>query len=440
MHSMSQRSISRRSLVSMATVGATASLATRLRLLEGAAAQDTTAQITWLTNSDWPLEEFLAGFHEAHPDVEVVPEPLGFDALQQQIQVRLGAKSETPDVISVDVPNTPNFGYNGWLAPLDDVFNADEKADMLESSIHAGSFDGKLLAAPVNTSTQLLYYNQDIWDEAGVTPPGVDERWTWEQLVEAAQQLTITGDDGSVEVWGFVPEQLNRIYQLGVLPASLGGKQIGDDGITVKGIIDGPEWVEAFTFYWKLFNEWKVGPQGDIFWPPDIFETGSLASFVGGPWNIRRFAESEAVTFNWGVSRHPYFAEGEPATPTGGWHIGINAFTKQMDAARKFVHYMATSAGNELWWRTGSGDMPALKSVLAKFETEPEFAEPPLAYLKTAADEATVNPVPRANTVCFLSYESILAATFQDIRNGSDPAAALSQAADRIQRECDRFA
>jgi hypothetical protein len=42
-----------------------------------------------------------------------VPEALGFDALQQQIQVRLGARSETPDVISVDVPNTPNFQL--WL-------------------------------------------------------------------------------------------------------------------------------------------------------------------------------------------------------------------------------------------------------------------------------------------------------------------------------------
>src|SRR5215217_7710813 len=121
MRSMSQRSISRRSLVGMAAAGAMAPFAPRLRPFAAAAAQDATAQITWLTNSDWPLDEFLAGFHAAHPDVEVVPEPLGFDALQQQIQVRLGAKSETPDVISVDVPNTPNFGYNGWLAPLDDA-------------------------------------------------------------------------------------------------------------------------------------------------------------------------------------------------------------------------------------------------------------------------------------------------------------------------------
>lgn len=435
---ITDRTVTRRSLVGgAAAVAAPLAIGARPRL---ASARQERTQITWLTNSDWPLEDFLAGFHAAHPDVEVIPEALGFDALQQQIQVRLGAQSTTPDVISVDVPNTPNFGFNGWLAPLDDVFSEDEKADMLESSINAGSYDGQLLAAPVNTSTQLFFYNQDLWDQAGVTPPGIDERWTWEQVVEAAQQLTVINDDGTAAVWGFVPEQINRIYQLGVLPASLGGQQIGEDGLTVQGIIDGPIWVDAFTFYSNLFNEWQVAPQGDIFWPPDLFETGGLASFVGGPWNIRRFAESEAVDFPWGVSRHPYFAEGEPATPTGGWHIGINAYTEKMDAAQKFVHYMSTTDGNELWWRTGSGDMPALKSVLAMFETEPEFEEPPLSFMRTAADEATVNPVPRANTVCFLSYESILANTFQDIRNGAEPASALTQAANRIQRECDRFA
>ncbi len=403
-----------------------------------AALQSSKTQISWLTQSDWPLDKFLAGFQAANPDIEVIPEQVGSDALTQQIQVKLSAKSATPGVISVDVPNTANYGYNGWLAPLDDVFNAAEKADWLSAATTAGTYDGKLLAAPVNTSTQLLYYNLDLWQKAGITPPGPDDRWTWEQIADAAQKLTTKKGD-KVDVWGFVWEQMIQVYQLGVLPASLGGKMIGDDGFTVKGVIDSKPWVDAFTFYSKAFNEWKFAPQGDVFWPPDIFETGKLASFVGGPWDIRRFAESKAVTFKWGVSRHPYFAAGVPATPTGGFHIGVSAFSKQVDAAKKFAHYMATSAGDELWWRTGSGDMPALQSVLKKFETDPEFAGPPLSSLRTAAIEATVNPVPRAKTVFFPTYASILSDAFQDIRNGADPADSLGTAADRIEREGAKF-
>jgi len=188
-------------------------------------------------------------------------------------------------------------------------------------------------------------------------------------LADAAQKLT-TKDGDKVSVWGFVWEQMVQVYQLGVLPASLGGKMIGDDGLTTKGVIDAQPWVDAFTYYSQAFNEWKFAPAGDVFWPPDIFETGQLASFVGGPWDIRRFAESKTVTFKWGVSRHPYFAQGVPATPTGGWHIGVNAYSKNAEAAKRFVHYLSTSKGNEVWWRTGSGDMPALQSVLQKLKED----------------------------------------------------------------------
>ena len=48
--------------------------------------------------------------------------------------------------------------------------------------------------------------------------------------------------------------QVIRIYQLQPMPMSLGGQAIGDDGLTVRGVIDSDAWIEAFTYYWKRFN------------------------------------------------------------------------------------------------------------------------------------------------------------------------------------------
>jgi hypothetical protein len=59
--------------------------------------------------------------------------------------------------------------------------------------------------------------------------------------------------------------------------------------------------------------------------------------------------------------------------------------------------------------------------------------------MKTAADEATVNPVPRAKTPGFLEYEQILQTTFTDISQGADVQGALDTAAQRIQRELDKY-
>ena len=401
-------------------------------------AQDETT-ITWLSLG-WPVDDVIAAFEEANPDINVEAEQVGFNDLFAQIQVRLGARSPLPDVISVDVPLVSAYAFRNWLLPLDPLFTGDEVEDWLPAAVDAGSYEGTLYAAPVSTSTQLLFYNSGCFERAGLMPPGADDRLTWEEIADIAQQMTFDDDgDGTPDVWGFIWEQMVRIYQLQALPESLGGAAIGEDGLTVDGVINSQEWIDAFTYYYNMFNVWNVAPQGEEFWPADIFETGNICMFVGGPWNIPRFANNADLDIEWGVSRHPYFADGVPATPTGSWHIGVNANTENRDAATRFVHWISTGEGAEMWWRDGSGDFPAQQSVLALFATEAEFDALPMSYMRTAADEATVNPRPRAVTVGFLEYEQILQNIFQDIRNGADVEESLNLAVQRIESEMAKY-
>jgi len=87
-------------------------------------------------------------------------------------QVRLGAGATDPDVLSVDVPLVTGYGLRDWLLPVGDVFTEEEKADWLEAALAAGTYQGELIAPPVNTSTNLLIYNADLFAKAGITPPG----------------------------------------------------------------------------------------------------------------------------------------------------------------------------------------------------------------------------------------------------------------------------
>ena len=407
----------------------------------GVQAQDAPVQITWLTLSDWggDINVVVEAFEAENPDIDVVIEQVPFNSLFEQIQVRLAAQSTDPDVISIDVPLVSGYAVRNWLLPLDDAFDEAQVADWLPAAVEAGSFNGQLLAAPVSTSTQLLFVNKTLFDAAGVEIPGPDDRWTYEQIAEVAPQLTQdTNGDGTPDVWGFTWEQTNRIYQLQHLPVSLGGEAIGEDGLTVDGIINSPEWVEAFTYYQDIFNSLGVGPKEDTIPAPDLFMAGNLAMMVGGPWQINSFIRAE-LPFEWSVSRHPYFEAGELVTPTGSWHIGVNAYTDQAEAAQRFVSWFSTGEGAELWWREGSGDFPAQQSVLAMFQTDEQFAEPPFDMLRIAADEATQNAAPRPSTPGFLEYEQILQNTFTDIRNGVDVQEALDTAVDRITSEMDKY-
>lgn len=405
-----------------------------------AAAPAGKTKVTWLMLSDWTGEDAAKQFMADNPDIDLVVEKVAFNDLFQQIQIRLSSGSETPDVLSVDVPLVTGYGVRNWLAPLDDIYSPEEKADLLPAAWEAGSYQGKLIAAPVSTSTQLLFVNDDLLKKADIPIPGPDDRLTYEQLADMAKKLT-QSSGGVTDVYGLAWEQSNRIYQLQPMEESLGGKAIGDDGLTVQGVINSKPWVDAYTYYSKAFNEWKVAPPVDVS-VQDLFAQGKLAMMIAGPWQIKRLSlmnDGKGPGFNWSVSRHPYFENGKIVTPTGSWHIGINAKSKNIDAAKRVVKYFTTKKGAEVWWRKASGDFPAQKSVLALFQTDPQFQEGTWTYMKTAANEATVNPVPRPKTPGYLEYEQILQNTFSDISKGADVQQALDTAAQRIQRELDKY-
>jgi len=401
------------------------------------AAGETT--ITWLRLAEWSAADpsILKTFEDSHPGIKVKVEEIPFSDLTSQINLRFGADDSSIDVVSADVPLVSSYGYRRWLLPLTGLFSKAELDDFLPAALNAGSYNGELIAAPQSTSTQLLYYNADAFAAAGVTPPGQDERWTWEQVADVAQKVQTMDADGNVNVWGFQWEQTTAPYQLLPLIGSLGGKYIGADGLTVDGIVNSQPWIDAATFYYDMFNTYKVSPQGDAVSGPDLFVNGNLAMLVAGPWQISNFAEN--ADFNWGVSRHPYFTGHEVATATGSWHLGVNSLSKHPEEAKEFVHWMTTGKGAEMWWRLGSHDFPAQKSVLAMFATSAEFNDPPMSYNRVAADEATVNPVPRPVTVGYLEYDQIFRDTFQDIRTGTAPTEALDTMANRLGSEMAKY-
>ena len=397
-------------------------------------------KISWMTPHVQQQVQSLADtFHEQNPDIIVEVEVLPWDAFFEQGPIRLAAGTGSPDTISADVPLTASYAYRNWLLPLDEAFTTDEKADWLDAALQAGTYKGHLVTAPISTSTQILYYNPALLERGGVTPPGPDDRWTWEQLADAAKKCAFDEDgDGIPNIWGFSWEQLVEIYQLQPLPMSLGGQAIGPDGLTVRGVIDTEPWIKAFTFYSQVYNEWKLGPQGEVIWPTDLFRAQTLSMAVGGPWNI---TDNIAAGIEWeyGVSRHPYFADGIVVTPTGSWHQAVNATAENREAAVRFVHWFTTAAGGAERWFELAGDLPAQKSLLAKFDTDPKFAEPPRSYFRVAAKEAQVNPQPRPVTPGYSAYQEILRNTFQDIRNGAPVEASLRQAVDRIEAQMQQF-
>lgn len=101
---------------------------------------------------------------------------------------------------------TPKYAAQGVLENLD-TYIANSNYDLndywpglLESASYAGSVYG----FPRDIGVDILYYNKDIFDAAGVAYP--DDTWTWTTFMDAAEKLTVKDANGTTTQYALAME------------------------------------------------------------------------------------------------------------------------------------------------------------------------------------------------------------------------------------------
>ncbi|NOU64568.1 extracellular solute-binding protein [Paenibacillus sp. LMG 31461] len=397
-------------------------------------------ELTFYILSDWEknINQVSADFMKENPNISIKMQSYPFRQLFETMEVKLGSKSPEIDIVLTDGPLVSNYNAKGYLEPLNDLISKKAQTNYIPSSLEAGSVNGTLLAAPMNTSSQVLYYNKDIFKEKGETVPDFDiaKRWTWEQVVAAGKKLTYDKNgDGQPDVFGFTFEQLNRPYQLLSLGNGLGGKAISEDGLKSDGFTNSPEMVQAGKFYYDLYNTFKISPKITADETVDYFATGKVAMFVGGTWDVGKFTDAK---INFGIAPHPYFEGKKVATPTGSWHVGVSKYSTHKDAAAKFIEYLTAGKGAETWVNA-SNDVPARIDLLNKIDSDPNYQNFPKNIMKLAASEANNTAVPRPKSPGYLEWETLMDKAFSDIKNGTEPKKALDGAVTQIDRQLAKY-
>lgn len=407
--------------------GAVPAMASEDKPFEG---QEITFADTGAGSWEEKLEPIIAKFEE-ETGAKVNMELYAHSDYLEMLQVKLPSESDDYDVIGVDVPLVASYATKGWIAPIDSYFTDDEKAQFASSALDAGSWDGVFYCPAMNSSSQLLWYNTELLDEAGVEVPesSVENRLTWKQVVDMAKKtLEVVDPDGTKGIGGIAFEQVSRTYQMNQIPNSLGGKNIGDDGYTAQGVINDDAWIEGATWYQNLFKD-GIALQG--FTADDtgsFFQAGKIVFLIGGTWTANNCKNEEMDTY--GYAPVPAFEghEDQVGTPTGSWHFGIPVNAKNKDLAAEFIKYMSIGEGNELWLEA-NGDVPATIAGADKIMNDENAEE----YMKIAAYESSNTAVPRALTPGYTEYDTIIQNTWEDIKNGSDVTESLNNAAEKIE-------
>lgn len=220
-------------------------------------------------------------FEQIHPEVSVRYEPIPKE-YRSKILMQL-ASGTAPDMFFAF--ELSEFITKGTLVDITAWVKRDaaEFVDVLPSLMEAHLWDGKYYALPGNCCVDVLYYNKDIFDTAGMPYP--DENWTWDEMLIAAKKLTLRDPQGKVISFGL---------SFGISPMLFvmqNGGRIWDEKET-RCIINSPESMEALQFYSDLLFKHKVIPtkvEEEQLSQNEFFIMGKSAMYLGNSWEVATF-------------------------------------------------------------------------------------------------------------------------------------------------------
>lgn len=210
-----------------------------------------------------------------------------------RLQVMFAAGEEF-DILYVDTVRFPSFADQGFLAPLDDA-PAIRRDEFIDTLVSAFTFKGTTYGIPRDSNTLALFYNRDLFAEAGLEEPTDD--WTWDDLAEAAQVIT-----EYIGVPGFsVPAYASRFS---IFVFQNGGRIMTEDFSDT--LIDSGEAIEAGMFYTDArWEGWAIIPEDvGVSWDGEAFGKGDVAMVLGWFGMIRDLSD-QFPDLNYGAVHPP---------------------------------------------------------------------------------------------------------------------------------------
>lgn len=227
-----------------------------------------------------------------------------------------------------------------------------------ESTITPFTKEGKLYGVPFNLDTIALLYNKELFDKAGVAYP--NDKWTWDDLLNAAKKLTIKDSSGKIQQYGFVAEPASQACTFPFILQN-GGKIYNEDNS--KCIVNSPESQEAIQFLYDMMYKEGVSPtaaQQQEVSKDQLFSSGKLAMMNHvTPFLLTMY---EALGEKVDVAQLPM--KQQRATTVNALSFAVSAKTKNPEECIKFLKFAATKEAAEIM---AEKTAPALKGAGEKW-------------------------------------------------------------------------
>ena len=333
-------------------------------LASAAMAQDTTITIATVNNGDMIRMQGYTELFTAETGIAVEWVTLEENVLRQRVTTDITTNGGQFDIMTIGMYETPIWGANGWLVPLDGL-SAEYNVDDILPAMRGGlSHDSTLYAAPFYGESSMIMYRTDLMAAAGLEMPTAP---TWDFIRQAAAAMTdrandingicLRGKAGWGEGGAFITAMSN----------SFGARWFDMDW---NAQFDTEAWANTLNFFNDMMQE--SGPAGfatnGFNENLSLFQQGKCgmwidatvaASFVTNP-NDSEVADSV------GFALAPDTGLGKRSNWLWAWALAIPAGTQQQDAALQFIEwatstdYIELVAENEGWANVPPGARTSL--------------------------------------------------------------------------------
>ncbi|WP_107677441.1 sugar ABC transporter substrate-binding protein [Agrobacterium sp. LAD9] len=389
-------------------------------------AQAEEINIATVNNGDMIIMQKLSSAWEKETGNKINWIVLEENVLRERVTTDIATNGGQFDIMTIGGYEAPIWGKQGWLAPVDDLGNDYDYADLLDPIKKGLTVDGKLYAVPFYTESSFTLYRKDLFDAAGLKMP---DNPSYDQIKDFAAKLT----DKSKQQYGIClrgkPGWGENMAFLGTMINTYGGRWFDMDW---KPQLTSEPWKKAISDYVALMTSY--GPPGaaanGFNENQTLFSSGRCAMWIDATSAAGRVYDPKQsqVADKTAFTRAPVEATPNGSSWSWSWNLAIPNSTKKLETAKSFVKwatsksYVKTVGESEGWVAVPPGTRKSTYE-LPEYKKAAPFADTVLKAIMSAdPSKPTKDPVP------YTGVQFVAIPEFQSIGTvvGQQIAAALS--------------